>query len=314
VAFTAAVSTPSGTPVFLSVTPASGTTPAPVSIGLVQSVISTLAAGTYTGTVTINSAAGMAVINVTLTVAAAGPPTIGAVVNGASDITGAVSPGEIITIYGTNIGPATPAGLVITSSGTVATTLSNTQVTFDGTAAPLIYVSSGQINAIVPYEITPGRGTTNVVVSTNGKVSQSLQLQVTATAPGVFTAAQNGSGQGAILNQDNVTLNSSSKPAPKGSVVVIYATGEGLLMPQPATGSFTPGNGSAFIVPKGAVTVLIGGQPANVQFAGEAPTLVSGVLQINAVVPTNIGSGPQPIQLTVGNNTNLMQNVTVYVQ
>jgi len=59
---------------------------------------------------------------------------------------------------------------------------------------------------------------------------------------------------------------------------------------------------------------MIGGQLANIQFAGEAPTLVSGVLQINAVVPTNIGSGPQPIQLTVGTNTNSTQNVTVYVQ
>jgi uncharacterized protein (TIGR03437 family) len=313
-AFTAAVATPTGTPAFLTVAPASGTTNASVSIGLVQSVISTLAAGSYTGTVTISSAAGMAVINVTLTVTAAGAPSIGAVVNGASDIAGPVSPGEIISIYGTNIGPGTPAGLLITAGGTVATTLSNTQVTFDGTAAPLIYVSSNQINAIVPYQITPGQGTTNVVVSTNGLVSPSMQLQVAATAPGVFTAGQGGSGQGAILNQDNITPNSSSKPAPKGSVVVIYATGEGLLKPQPPTGSFTPGNGSAFIVPINMVSIQIGGQQANIEFAGEAPTLVSGVLQVNAVVPLGIGSGPQPIQLTVGNNTNLTQVVTVYVQ
>jgi uncharacterized protein (TIGR03437 family) len=236
------------------------------------------------------------------------------VVNGASDIAGPVSPGEIISIYGTNIGPATPAGLVITAGGAVATTVSNTQVTFDGNPAPLIYVSSNQVNAIVPYEITPGRGTTNVVVSTGGMVSQSMQLQVAATAPGVFTAGQTGTGQGAILNQDNITPNSSSKPAPKGSVVVIFATGEGLLRPQPATGSFTPGNGSAFIVPTNMVSIMIGGQPANYEFAGEAPTLVSGVLQINAVVPLNIGSGPQLIQLTVGTNTNSTQNVTVYVQ
>ena len=311
VAFTAAAT---GTPAFLTVTPSSGTTPASVSIGLAQAVISTLAAGSYTGTVTITAAAGTATINVTLTVTAAAAPAIGAVVNGASDIAGPISPGEIISIYGTNIGPAVPAGLVITPQGTVATTLSNTQVTFDGIAAPLIYVSSGQINAIVPYEITPGRGTTSVVVSTNGMVSPAVVLQVAATAPGVFTAGQSGSGQGAILNQNN-TANSSSTPAAKGSVIVIFATGEGLLNPPAATGSFTPGNGSAFIVPVAKpVQVSIGGQLATIQFAGEAPTLVSGVLQVNAVVPVNIGSGPQPIQLTVGNNTNGTQNVTAYIQ
>jgi len=313
VAFTATATTPAGTPVFLTVTPASGTTPAPVSIGLAQSVISTLGAGNYTGTVNIVSAAGTAAITVTLKVAAPAPPAIGAVVNGASNIAGAISPGEIITIYGTNIGPAVPAGLVITQQGTVATTLSNTQVTFDGLAAPLIYVSSGQINAIVPYEITPGRGTTSVVVSTNGMVSPALQLMVTDTAPGLFSANQTGSGQGAILNQDN-SPNGPNKPAAKGSVIVIFATGEGLLRPQPATGSFTPGNGSAFIVPVNKPSVMIGGQPATIQFAGEAPTLVSGVLQVNAVVPAGIGSGPQTIQLTVGNNTNSTQNVTAYIQ
>ncbi len=314
VGFGAVASTPSGTPAFLTVSPASGTTPAPVSISLVQSVISTLAAGTYMGTVTINSPTGIVAVNVTLTVTAAAPPAIGAVVNGASDIAGPVSPGEIISIYGTNIGPATPAGLMITPSGTVATMLSNTEVTFDGTPAPLIYVSSGQINAIVPYEVKPTQGTTSVVVSTNGTVSSAMQLSVAATAPGVFTANETGSGQGAILNQDNITPNSASKPAPKGSVIVIYATGEGLLRPPQVTGSITPGNGSAFIVPVNNVQVMIGGQLANYQFAGEAPTLVSGVLQVNVVVPTNIGSGPQPIQLTVGNNTNTTQNVTAYIQ
>ena len=313
VMFTAAATTPSGTPAFLTVTPTSGATPASISIGLVPSTIAALGSGTYIGTVTVNSAAGTATVNVSLTVMAAGPPAIGAVVNGASNLAGAVSPGEIITIYGTNIGPAMPAGLAITAGGTVATTLSNTKVTFDGTAAPLIYVSMGQINAIVPYEITPGRGTTNVVVSTNGTVSAAMQLRVTDTAPGVFSVNQTGSGQGAILNQDG-TPNSSTNPAAKGTVIQLFATGEGLLRPQPATGSFTPGNGSAFIVPTMTPMISIGGQPAIIQFAGEAPTLVSGVLQVNAVVPSNIGSGAQTISLTVGNNTNTTQNVTAYIR
>jgi uncharacterized protein (TIGR03437 family) len=153
----------------------------------------------------------------------------------------------------------------------------------------------------------------NVVVSTNGMVAPAVAVKVTDTAPGVFTANQSGSGQGAILNQDNVTANSSAHPAPKGSVIVIYATGEGLLNPQPVTGSVTPGNGSAFITPKNQVQVMIGGQPATIQFAGEAPSLVSGVLQVNAVVPNNIGSGPQAVQVSMGVNTST-QSVTAYIQ
>ena len=108
--------------------------------------------------------------------------------------------------------------------------------------------------------------------------------------------------------------NGSTNPAAKGTVIQLFATGEGLLRPQPATGSFTPGNGSAFIVPTMATMLSIGGQPAILQFAGEAPTLVSGVLQVNAVVPSNIGSGAQTISLTVGNNTNTTQNVTAYIR
>jgi len=162
------VSTASAPSGWLTATPASGNTNAAVAVNLAPSVLSTLGAGNYTGTVTISSTTGgTQTVNVNLTVTAPPPPAFTTLVNSASNTPGAVSPGEIITIYGSNLGPATAMGLQLTGAGLVATTLGNTQVTFDNIPAPLIYVSATQINAIVPYEIA-GRVNTNVVITRNG--------------------------------------------------------------------------------------------------------------------------------------------------
>ncbi|MGI8741950.1 MAG: BACON domain-containing protein [Bryobacteraceae bacterium] len=297
----------------VTVTPASGNTPGPLSIALSQTVLATLAPGSYTSQITIASPnLPSQILNVTVTVTAAAPPSVMSVVNSSSGVPGAVSPGEIITIFGANIGPATPAGLQLTPQGTVSTNVGNTVVLFDGFQAPLTYVSSGQINAIVPYDIA-GRVSTNVVVQRNGQSSTSLQLQVVDTAPGIFSLSMGGNGQGAILNS-NGTVNGAANPAAKGSVIVIYATGEGVLTPQPPTGSVTSATGPTFPKPVSNVAVTIGGQPAQLLYSGEAPGLVSGVLQVNAVVPQNIGSGSQTVALTVGGATNLQQAITVAIQ
>ena len=311
VPFTATATSPGN---FLTVTPAAGTTPGPVSIGLSQTVLATLAPGNYAGTVTLASPnLASQTINVTLTVTAAPPPTISSVVNAASNQSGSVSPGEIVAIFGVNIGPAVAAGLVLTPQGTVSTSLGNTVVAFDGVAAPLIFVSANQINAIVPYEIA-GRVSTNVVVTRGGQSSPALQLRVADTAPSIFSLSQGGNGQGAILNS-NGTVNSASNPAAKGSVIVIYATGEGVTRPQPATGAVTSATGTSFPAPVNNVSVKIGGASVTTfNYIGEAPGLVAGVLQINAVIPQGIGSGPQTVELNIGGASNNQQTITVAVQ
>jgi uncharacterized protein (TIGR03437 family) len=147
----------------------------------------------------------------------------------------------------------------------------------------------------------------------NGLISAALTLHVTDTAPAIFTTTMTGSGQGAILNQDT-TVNTSKNPATKGTVVSIFATGEGQLSPGGVTGSVTPLT-PPFPTPVATpVSVTIGGAPATILYAGEAPGLVSGVLQVNAVVPQGIGSGPQLLVLTVGNNSSVLARVTVEVQ
>jgi len=299
---------------FLTVTPASGNTPGTITVAPNLSVISGLNQGTYTGNVTVSSPSlpnGSQTVNVILTVTAAGSPNITAVVNAGNNQPGAVAPGEIVTIYGSSIGPATGVGLQLTTNGLVSTTLSNTVVTFDGIPAPLTYVSANQINVIVPYEIA-GRPTTNIVVQRNTVNSTALNVRVTETAPAIFTASQGAAGQGAILNANN-TPNSSSNPAAKGSAIAIFGTGEGQLIPGGITGSVTASGGLTFPKPVGNVSVTVGGVQAVVQYAGSAPGLVSGVLQVNVLIPQTVATGNQPVVITVGNNSSA-GNVTVAVQ
>ena len=294
-----AVAGTAGGPVFITLTPTGGTTPANVSVSLNQTVVSTLAPGTYTDIVNLSSspAGPTQPIIVTLILTPPATPAINAVVNSASLLTGPVSPGEIFTIFGLNIGPSTPIGLQLTANGMVATTLGTTSVTFNGVASPLIYVSLNQINAIAPYEIALFT-TVNVVVSNNGVTSATFQVSVNTASPAIFTSGQNGTGQGAILNQDN-SVNGPNNAAARGSVIAIYGTGEGSVTPAVPTGSVTPVSGT-FPQPILPVTVTIGGVPAVTNYRGEAPGLVAGVIQVNAIVPANIGTGPQTVVITVG--------------
>jgi uncharacterized protein (TIGR03437 family) len=288
-------------------------TPASLTISVNQLALSGLAAGTYTGTVLVSSASiptGSQTINVTVSVTGAPPPIVGSLNNASTLQPGAVSPGEVVTFFGSGMGPV--AGLSYTTvNGKLPTTLAGVTVSFNSVPAPLLFVSSAQINAIVPYEIA-GQVSANVVVTYTNSSSSAFQAQITSTAPGIFSTSQGGSGQGAILNQ-NYSVNSTSNPAAKGSVVQIFGTGEGQLVPAVSTGSFTTLAGP-YPAPVAKVTLTIGGVPAQVTYAGEAPGLVSGVIQVNAVVPASVGSGPQQVVLTIGNNTNSQQTITVVVQ
>jgi uncharacterized protein (TIGR03437 family) len=301
---------------FVTVSPTSGNTPGTLSLTLNQSVVSALAAGSYSGTVAVTSPSitGTQNITVNLTVTPQTPPVINTITSSATLQSGPISPGELVSLFGAAIAPSAAASGVIfqpTAAGTVPTTLGGVTVTFNNVLAPLLYVSPTQINAVVPYEVA-GQINVNVVVKVGTVTSAAFQVLVVNTTPAIFALTGNGNGQGAILNQ-NLTVNGSGNPAAKGSVIVIYATGEGQIVPVPATGAITSGV-APFPKPVANVSLTVGGQAATPVFVGEAPTLVSGVLQINAIVPTNIGSGNQQIVLTIGNSTNNLQVVTVAVQ
>jgi uncharacterized protein (TIGR03437 family) len=281
---------------WLSVTPQTGTTPARLNIGANPIGLSP---GNYTGVVSVNSsAAGNSPqrINVAFTVSAISAPALTAFVNAASFQPGPAAPGMIFTIGGTAMGPATLTTLQLTPDRKVSTRLAETRILFDGIEAPLIYVSATQSSGVVPYAMT-GRSMAKVQVEYRGVVSNTLDLRVADSFPGIFTANAQGNGQGAVLNQDG-TVNSSSNPAARGSIVVVYATGEGQTRPAGEDGTVA---GVPLKLPALPVTARIGGQPAVVEYAGSAPGLVSGAFQLNLRIGENVTPGPNlPVEFAVG--------------
>ena len=222
-------------------------------------------------------------------------PVVQAVTNAAS-YASAIAPGQIVDIWGTGLGPATLGGLTLDANGMVSTSVSNVRVLFDGIPAPIVYVTATQCSAVVPY-FGASNATTHVQVEYQGTRSDPLTVPVSATAPGLFTANASGTGQGSILNQDQ-SVNSASNPAASGSIVVLWATGEGLTDPPGVDGRPAV---DVFPAPIAGVTVDIGGFPATVKYAGAAPGFLSGVLQINAQMSSNVQAGSAvPVHVTIG--------------
>ena len=207
-----------------------------------------------------------------------GPPRIapGGVLNAASYAAGAVAPGELVTLFGTGF-------------------CADARVLFDGRAAPVVYAGLTQISAVVPYGVA-GASAARVEVECRGARSGAVSLAVAASAPGIFTTDSSGQGQGAILNQDN-TVNSAGNPAARGSVVQVFATGEGQTDPPGVDGKLASEPLPKPLLP---VSVTIGGVRAEVLYAGGAPNLIAGVFQVNARVPEGLAPGAQPVVLTVG--------------
>jgi uncharacterized protein (TIGR03437 family) len=231
----------------------------------------------------------------TLTVSASATITrlqVNGVLNAASWAADPVAPGEIITLIGSGIGPLTPR----TPTSPSATVLAGTSVLFDGVPAPLLYVAPNQINAVVPYEIY-AKANTELKITLEQQTVAATSLTVGGAAPALFTVDSSGVGQGAILNQD-LTINSPTKPAEKGSFVTLFATGAGQTDPPGQDGQLA---GAVLPKPLLPVAVQIGGLDAEVQYAGAAPGLISGLLQVNAKIPETAPSGAAiPIELIIG--------------
>jgi uncharacterized protein (TIGR03437 family) len=216
--------------------------------------------------------------------------------NGASFIGGAVAPGEITTLFGSQLGPDVLMGLQLDTSGIVARELGGTRVFFDGEPAPLVYVHSGQISAVVPYSVA-GRPFVSVVVERIGMRSAAVVVPVSRSAPGLFAADSSGKGQAAALDE-NGQPNGRFNPAARGSVVVLYATGEGETEPSGQDGKPAA---EPLPRPKLPVTATIGGQAAEVLYAGGAPGLLAGLLQINVRVPEQIDAALEvPVAVRIG--------------
>jgi uncharacterized protein (TIGR03437 family) len=225
------------------------------------------------------------------------PPPI-TVVNAASLAAGAVAPGEIVTIYGVGIGPAAAATGVFDAAGLLPTALAGIEVRFGGVAAPLFYAQSNQINAQVPYTAAGGAAT-HVETLLHGQPTGAADVTVAAAAPALFPA---------VVNQDG-SINAETAPAARGTVLTLYATGEGLTDRGNVAGQVVA---APYPRPAQPVTLTIGSVAAKLLYAGSAPGF-AGLLQINAVVPGGfLRPGLTSVQLIVGSAAS--PPITIWLQ
>jgi uncharacterized protein (TIGR03437 family) len=224
---------------------------------------------------------------------------IRAIANSASNVAGPIAPGEIVTIYGAGLGPANLVVNNLSDAGLLGTTLAGTSVSFNGTPAPILYVSAGQISAIVPYSVNGPNVAVTVSLADTHAITTPFTVPFTVVAPGLFTQA---------TNQDG-SLNSPVHPAAAGSLLTLLATGEGQTTPEGIDGKAA---GAAPPRPVLPVTVTIGGKPATVQSAGGIPGIEAGIMAVTVQVPTGV-TGDVPVILSVGGIPS-QSGVTVSVQ
>jgi len=203
----------------------------------------------------------------------------GGIVNAASFTATEISPGSIISIFGSGFG----TGISVASTVPLPTTLGGARVLINGIEAPLFAVTPTQINLQVPWQLrAPAITAANVEVVTAGGRSPARMI-VFGDRPGIFTTQQNGQGPG-IITHANGSLVTLANPAANGEVLVMYCTGLGAVTNQPASGGISPSGPLA--VSMVTPNVTIGNVAARVLFAGLAPGYI-GLYQVNVEVPAN---------------------------
>ena len=217
----------------------------------------------------------------------------GGVVN-AAGFDAAVSPGSLVSIFGSNLAPQTLAASVVP----LPKSLAGVSVQFNGIGAPLQFVSASQINAQIPWEVSAA-GSVSVVVMNNGFSSQPTDVAIATYAPDVF-ASQGYAiailGDGSLAAPIGVLGSFATRPAEPGDTLEILATGLGPTNPAGITGS----NSADTFRYTGTPVVSIGGVPAKVTFSGLSPQFV-GVNQINVEVPADVPTGNGlPVAIQVG--------------
>lgn len=235
--------------------------------------------------------------------------TVNAVVGAADYDAESVAPGGIVSVFGQGLGPSELAHLQVGKHGRVTDYLADAQVLFDGIAGPILAARHNQVNVVVPFE-TAGESEVEVMVTYKGLVGNPVLVPLHAAAPALFTLHGLGHGRGAILNED-LTLNSPENPAPRGSVIMLFATGAGLYKEGTPTGAIVSDQLPHVLE---TVQVLIGGVAGTVEYAGGAPTLVSSVVQINVRISMDTPTGDAvPVQLVAGDRASKAQ-VTVAIR
>jgi uncharacterized protein (TIGR03437 family) len=232
-----------------------------------------------------------------------GPCIAYTIQNGATFVEGPVVGGEIVTLRGTGIGPQTAAFEKIGPDGKVSNELAGVQVFFDDIPAPLLYVQAQQINAAV-------NNSTEVHVKYNGASSNVASIPISLASPGIFLTDYS-TRQAAVLNADG-TPNSQSNPAKRGTVVAFFGTGGGVTNPPGVTGELWPKSPLAHLTAGiQPVGVQVAGVDAEVRYAGSAPGMISGIFQINVLVPDSLSPGQNAVIVTINGESS--PQITAYL-
>lgn len=215
---------------------------------------------------------------------------------------GPLAPGSYFSIYGSGLADTT----AVTSTARLPVAIEHVTVSFDvpsaGVSVParLVFVSTGQINAQVPWEVA-GQKAAQVKVIVNGVPGNVVSVPLSDSAPAFF---ENPIGSGVVAAIDPLNYFSpiitAKDPATRGSVVALYANGLGAVNNPPASGEAASLTSLSSTIATPVVT--IGGQNAPVLFSGLTPGL-PGLYQINVTIPANIPAGSQPVTLTISGAT-----------
>jgi trimeric autotransporter adhesin len=226
-------------------------------------------------------------------------PTLnsGGILNAAS-YTAQVSPGALATLFGSNFVGSGQSG---TASVPLPSSFAGVSVSVNGKAAPVLFVSTDQINFQIPWETATGSAT--VTVSSSGVQTAAVKVTVLAAAPGLFFQ-----GSQAIVQNFDYSLNSSSNPAKDGALIIAYLTGAGAVSPAVADGA--PASASPVSNVTSTVTATIDSQTAQVKFAGLAPDFV-GLWQVNLLVPAGLAQGDYPLIISVNGQSSNAAKVSV---
>jgi uncharacterized protein (TIGR03437 family) len=233
---------------------------------------------------------------------------LGGIVNAAS-YASTIAPGALISIYGSNFGGATNMAPAVPWP----TLLGNTQVLLGGRPIPLYFTSSGQIDAVVPYDIAPNSAQ-QLIVQNGTAASQPETVMVSAAQPGVFAQNSSGTGPGSILGQKPggiPALNTAANPASAGDALLIFCTGLGTVSPSVPAGAAASTSALSYI--DNPVTVTVGGKDAQVLFAGLAPGWVA-LYQVNVLVPAGVTAGPSVPLVVTAAGAATSTPVTVAIQ
>jgi uncharacterized protein (TIGR03437 family) len=214
--------------------------------------------------------------------------------NAASELTGSVSGGEVVVLYGAGMAPAGLAVNSIGASGGYPTSLNGVTVNFGNYQAPILYVSPTQTEVVVPYEVSGA--TTQVFVEYAGQFSAPFPVSLAQSTPAIFTSNLSGQGLAAAINASTGAYNNAANPANSGDFVEIYLTGAGQTSPAGVDGQ--PYAGPAPCTLSSSIT--IGGITEQPQYCGGVPGQIAGLTQINVPIPTGLPASLVPISVTVG--------------